>query len=135
METDSLSSSGSSRRRRIGMLAGGLLLAGLLLAWLEAGSSIVVYNDTGKTITHLTLRVGSTVWTVEALAPEESRRWRPPAGVAGELALYAPGWDAARPPVLAYPPARAGNLILRVGEAGLITSSSEPAWWNRLAEW
>jgi len=129
------STAARARWRRIALLAAAFLSSAAILAWLESGATIVVYNDTPRPIRHLTLQVAHTVWTVDLLESGESRRWHPPAGTAGDLFIRAADWDETGPAVVSYDPARTGNLVLRLGNFQLITTTTETAWWRKLGEW
>jgi hypothetical protein len=125
----------ADRRRRIALLAAAIGLAALVLAWLESGTAIILYNDSPDPVAGIIVRLGENVWEAGDLSPGESRRWRPPAGAGGLLTVTAAGWDELRPALLGVDPGRTRRVVVRLGAFQTISTTTEAGWWEKLRRW
>jgi hypothetical protein len=121
------------RRRRLVVVAAaaGLLLAATGLFRLESGTALVVYNDTGESLSGVAVAVGPVSWDCGALDPRESRRWHPPEQAAGEVRVVVEGWAAAVPTGTFVAPGSGAQLALRLGPLQTVSASETLPWWRR----
>ena len=123
------------RRRRIVALALLPLLAAAVVAWLESGHWLVVYNDTARPLAALHLHAGSASWTLHDLEPRASRRVRLPRTGAGVVSVTVPEW-APDPAYQFFCDGRdTGTLTVRLHPSRTVTSSATGAPVGRLLRW
>ena len=120
------------RRRRVWMpsLALAMIVTSALVAWVRAGTTrIMIYNDTGRTLSALRVAACGQQRTYDELADGESVRFSlDSTGTASEARLFTNGvefWHGD------YVEPRSYRLSVHLMRTGDIESSSTVSWFRR----